>query len=291
MSRLDQALEKAAQLRKKNTGYETKVNNSIVVPHAAIHDKPFLPPASADVAAIKIDNPFLVTLKEPASPITEEYRKLKTVIMKLTQREHYLNTIMVTSAVSAEGKSITALNLAITMAQEYDHTILLVDADVRKPSLHQYLNSTANTGLTDCLVNGNDLSSALIRTGIGRLSFLPSGRQIKDPAELLSSNRMKEFLLEIKNRYPDRYIIIDAPPVLSCAETLSLGHMVDGILFVVMEGIASLDNIQEALGLLKDANVLGLVYNNVSVEAMSGYYSHSYQRYGHRTAEEKGIPA
>ena len=285
MSRIENALEKAAQLRKKYDGGDSRTKGGVMAHDGHIDVGTQVVPPLVDFNAIKIDNPFLVALKDPASPITEEYRKLKSIIMKLTKRDQYLNTLMVTSTVGAEGKSITALNLAITMAQEYDHTILLLDADVRKTSLHEYLNLDAKVGLTNCLMNEVKVSDALIRTGIGKLSFLPAGRQIKDPAELLSSKRMKELLAEVKNRYPDRYIIIDAPPVLSCAETLSLGHMVDGILFVVMEGVASVDNIQEALSLLKDANVLGLVYNNTSPEAMNSYYSHYYRRYG--SVEEK----
>ena len=103
----------------------------------------------------------------------------------------------------------------------------------------------------------------------------------------MSSNRMKEFLMEMKNRYPDRYIIIDAPPVQSCAETLSLAHTVDGILFLVMEGVATIENIREALNLLMDANVLGLIYNNASVDAFGGYYGYYHQKYGYAKTEEK----
>ncbi|HET6419165.1 MAG TPA: XrtA-associated tyrosine autokinase [Geobacteraceae bacterium] len=289
MSRLEEALEKAAQLRKKLEVRDSTAKSAVAPPGAAVGARPVLPPVTSDNLAVKIDNPFIVTLRDPASPIAEEYRKLKSIIMKLTKKDNYLNTLMVTSTFSNEGKSITALNLAITMAQEYDHTILLVDADVRNTTLHKYLNVTPKAGLTECILGEIDVSDALVRTGIGKLSFLPAGRQVKDPAELLSSNRMREFLTEMKNRYPDRYIIIDAPPVQSCAETLSLGHMVDGVLFLVMEGVASVDNIQEALTLLMDANVLGIIYNNASVDAFGGYYGyHGYhgQKYGYGKKEE-----
>jgi protein-tyrosine kinase len=282
MSRIEKALEKAAELRKKFEGVDYGEKTVAVPPSTSVQVKPVFPTVSPEVA-LKIDNPFLVTLKEPSSHVAEEYRKLKSVVMKLTKKEQYLNTLMVTSTVGGEGKSVTSLNLAITMAQEYDHTILLVDADVRKSSLHQYLSLDAKVGLTDCLLNDVDISEALIRTGIGKLSFLPAGRQVRDPAELLSSNRMKSFLDEIKNRYPDRYVIVDTPPVLSSAESISLGNMVDGVIFVVMEGVAPLDKIQEALGLLKDSQMLGLVYNNMTSGSFGGYYghySHNYSGYG-----------
>ncbi len=288
MSRIEEALEKAAQLRKKYGESEKWVKKETPLSVADAGTQPVYP-STPDTAEIQIDNPLLVTYTEPSSPVSEEYRKLKSVIMKMTKKENYLNTLMVTSAFTCEGKSLTALNLAITMAQEYDHTILLVDADIRRPALHEYLGVKSNTGLTDCLLNGTELSAALIRTGIGKLSFLPIGKGIQDPVELLSSNRMKEFLADIKHRYPDRYIIIDAPPVLSCAETLAMGHMVDGIIFVVKEGAASLQDVKEGLGLLKDANILGLVYNNARAECLGGYYSHYYRKYGKE--EEKSAPA
>ncbi len=284
-------MEKAAKLRKMLNVGESRATSSVFAPGGVAGAKPVFPPAPADKISVNIDNPFIVTLKEPASPISEEYRKLKSVIMKLTKKDNYLNTLMVTSTFSNEGKSITALNLAITMAQEYDHTILLVDADVRNTTLHKYLNMTPKAGLTECILKEIALPDALIKTGIGKLSFLPSGRRVKDPAELLSSNRMKEFLMEMKNRYPDRYIIIDEPPVQSCAETLSLAHMVDGVLFMVMEGVASIENIQEALNLLMDANVLGLIYNNASVDAFGGYYGYYHQKYGYAKTEEKRAQA
>ncbi len=291
MSRLEEALEKAAQLRKKLEGRERMTKGDVSARREGIDAKSVLSPLSADNVAVKIDNPFIVALNDPSSRITEEYRKLKSIIMKLTKKDNYLNTLMVTSTFGNEGKSITALNLAITMAQEYDHTILLVDADVRNKSLHNYLKITPKAGLTECILKEVDLSDALVRTGIGKLSFLSAGRNVKDPAELLSSNRMKEFLTGIKNRYPDRYIIIDAPPVQSCAETLSMAHMVDGILFLVMEGVASIDNIQEALNLLMDANVLGLIYNNASVDAFGGYYGYYHQKYGYAKTEENRAQA
>ncbi len=267
MSRIEKAIEAATKLRgaEKDTG-TTKISS-----------QPARPDTFKTETPVKTDNPCLVTITDPDSPITEEYRKLKSMIVKLTKQKGFQNTLMITSSLSGEGKSITAINLAVTLAQEYDHTVLLIDADMRRPSLHGYLNITPKTGLSDCLIDGLDINAALIKTGIGKLSFLPAGRMVDNPAELLSSQKMKELIDEIKHRYPDRYIVIDTPPVLPFAETLSISSLVDGIVLVVKEGMASLQNIRDALDTLNDGNILGIVYNNVSVENLnSSYYNNRY---------------
>jgi protein-tyrosine kinase len=200
------------------------------------------------------------------------------MILHITKRQENHNAIMVTSADSGEGKSLTAVNLAIVLAQEYNHTVLLIDADLRRPSLHGYLGLQPTLGLTDCLVDGIDVSQALIKAGTPRLSFLAAGRTAINPAELLSSNKMRSLVHEIKSRYRDRYIIIDTPPVLAFAETHAMSSYVDGILFVVKEGAAS-SSVLAALDILQGSKVLGIVYNNVSAESKSARYSHYYHYY------------
>ena len=219
----------------------------------------------------KPTNPCVVTLSSPDSPVTEQYRKLKTLILKMTRNE-FRNTLLMTSSVGGEGKSITCANLAIMLAREYGHTVMLVDADLRKPALHEYLGLKSVFGLSDCLNDRVDLGRAIVKTGLPKLSFLSAGKQVADPAELLSSYRMKELLTELKNRYQDRYIIIDAPPTLLYAETLALSALVDGVVVVVKEGVASLQGVRDTLDVLKGATLLGIVYNDVSNASLDGSY-------------------
>jgi Mrp family chromosome partitioning ATPase len=126
--------------------------------------------------------------------------------------------------------------------------------------------------LSDYLSGNIDISEILIKTGIGNMMCIPAGRMVNNPVELLSSKKMKTFLNEIKHRYMDRYVIIDTPPVLSCAETISIGSLVDGILFVVKEGHAQGKAIEEALNMLRGQNILGVVFNNASNVNTDGYY-------------------
>ena len=223
------------------------------------------------------ENPCLVTFKDPDSPVAEQYRKLKTQILKMTKQD-FRNTLLVTSSVSGEGKSVTCANLAIMLAREYGQTVLLVDADLRKPSLQDYLGLRSIYGLADCLDSRIDVGRAIVKTGMPKLSFLSAGKKVANPAELLSSDRMKQFLAEVKHRYRDRYIIIDTPPALLYAETLALSMQVDGVVVVVKEGVASMDGVRETLNVLKGASLLGIVYNDVSAAKLDGSY-YDYDKY------------
>jgi receptor protein-tyrosine kinase/non-specific protein-tyrosine kinase len=271
MSRIENILAKANKLKEGQVG-QRAVNNNAPAPAPAVK----LPQDVFSVeTALHVENPCLVTITDPGCPISEEYKKLKSMVMKLTNSGRLLNTIMVTSTVAGEGKSITALNLAVTLAQEYDHTVLLVDTDLRKPSATNYLGIQSRLGLSDCLTRDIDAGEALVKTGIGKLVVLPAGKSVDNPVELLSSGKMQTFVKELKNRYQDRYVIFDTPPVLSFAEAHSLGSIVDGVIFVVREGTASMPNIKEALNLLKNANILGIVYNSVEINRFDSHY-----RYG-----------
>jgi protein-tyrosine kinase len=283
MSRIEKALEKAAMIRNSmGTGNAEGGTN--------LHGKGKSDDDNSDGI---LRNPYIVTLSDPCSPISEEYRKLKSMVMRLTKRDGFQNTIMITSSLSVEGKSITSLNLAVTLAQEYDHSVLLIDADLRRPTLHRYLGVQPAAGLSDCLADGLDLRDVIVKTSVPRLSLLSSGRTVKDPVELLSTPAMKKLLDDVKHRYRDRYIIIDTPPILPFAETHVMSSFVDGVIVVVKEGMTSLQSIQEAFDILAGARVLGIVYNGVSRENLNGryhsYYNGSYDEEKRKVIEKKRL--
>jgi protein-tyrosine kinase len=281
MSRIEQALEKAASLRNTISPAPEKWENDgkAVVQPIRQHIPP--PPIGIDEIKVKTDNPFLATIYDPHSPVSEEYRKLKSVLTAYINGDKFRNVIMVTSSVSGEGKSLTSLNLAITLAQELDHTVLLIDADLRKPSIEDYLGVKHSMGLSDYLTDGTPLSDLLVKTGIGRLTLLPAGKPLKNPVELFSSQKMKEFISEIKNRYPDRFIIIDTPPALPFAESRTLSTIVDGIVFVIREGKATPENISEAMKSLDAKKLVGSVFNAATMASLSGKYHSYYYGYGY----------
>jgi len=274
MSRIENALEKAIRQREP----ATTLNSPLVNEKEEVVTLP-----------LKSKDPHVIRFTEQDVHVAEEYRKLRSMILRLTKKQANQNTIMVTSAESGEGKSLTATNLALVLAQEFNHTVLLVDADLRRPALHAFLGVETTLGLTDCLVDGIDVGRALTKTGIPKLTFLSAGRKTNRPAELLSSNKMKSLVHELKHRYQDRYIIIDTPPILLFSETHAVSSYVDGILFVVKEGVAS-SSVRAALDILKDVQILGIVYNNANPEQLNGRYHHYYRYYNqhHKTSKKNG---
>lgn len=268
MSRIEEALAKAAQAKGQEpvSPGTRKAARLQVTPLHAPHQ----------FQGVEVPEPTLAAVAAPLSHVAEEYRKIKETLVTYCKKERFQNLIMVTSAAPGEGKTVTAINLAASLAQEYDHTVLLIDADLRRPTCHRYLGYENTSGLADCLLDGKDVGECLIKTGIGRLSLLPSGRVVDNPTELFSSNSMKLLLKDIKNRYADRFIIVDTPPVLPFAETRSLSGIVDGALLVVREGVASLDDIQEAIEAL-GKKVVGLIYNGGQAITATQYAYHYYR--------------
>jgi len=266
MSKIEEALEKAKRL---------KESSNVKKPHAF-----------GEVESLKVDNPYIISITQPDSPIAEEYRKLKSMVIRDTKTD-FLNTVMLSSAIEGEGKTLTAINLAVSMAHELDHTVLLIDADLRRPSVHEYFGMKPEFGLSDYLARDIDVTEILIKTGIGNLVIIPAGSRYKNPVELLSSGKMKSLLEELKHRYMDRYVIIDTPPLLPFAESITIASYVDGIIFVIKEGHAQLKAIKEALNLVKNTNILGVVFNSVSDVNLDGHYYYRYHRYYYSQKEKR----
>lgn len=264
MSRIEDALKKAADQHKdgnisvssqgiKATQVEKRDRENLVKKKIS---------ALLDVVPIKIDNLMLATARDEKTSVVEEFNKLRSTIIALTSGEQFLNTLLVTSTVSEEGKSMTALNLAISLAKEHDHTVLLVDTDLRRPSIHKYLGLEPEQGLVNCLREELPIEEALIKTGIGKLVVLPAGEAVKDPVDLLSSLKMKEIVKELKERYQERYVIFDTPPALPFADAGILAGFVDSTLFVVREGTANRGDVEKTLKEFKEHRLLGVVYND-----------------------------
>ena len=273
MSRIEKAMERAAQLR----------HGSVSPPATPLQEpehRPVHTPPAPGAAAQKIvpSSPFIVNQNDPYSPIGEEFRKLKSALVELTKGDEFKNTILITSAVQHEGKSITALNLAISLAQEYDHTVLLIDADFRRPSIHRYLGIESGKGFSDYLLGEAEIGAVIIPTGIGRLSVISGGSEVLNPVELFASQKTEALIAEMKHRYPDRFIIFDSPPLLPFAESRTLAHLVDGVLLVVKEQLASQKNVKEAIEALKGCGLLGMVYNDTLIDQHDEMYS-NYLRY------------
>ncbi|MEI6206630.1 MAG: XrtA-associated tyrosine autokinase [Desulfuromonadales bacterium] len=275
MNKIEKAIEKAAQIRDSATIAEIAEDLQTKEVEAPVVVRQY----ASRTITINSDERLLAAISDPHSVISEQYRKLKSSLVRLTNEDRFRNLLMVTSALPGEGKSLTASNLAISMAHEYDLTVLLIDADLRQPSIHGYLGFEQTIGLSDCLLDGIDIGDAIIKTDISKLSVLTAGRPVKKPLELFASKRMQELMMEIKHRYEDRYVIIDTPPLLPFAETRSLAHIVDGILLVIHEGVTPQASVLEARDVLKGCPVLGVVLNDSTMGNRDmSHYSKYYTR-------------
>jgi len=190
----------------------------------------------------------------------ESFKMLRTRTLQVMDDKGW-NTLAVTSVNGNSGNSLTAVNLAISMAMELDRTVLLVDANFQNPSVHTLLGIKATEGLGDYLLNNKPLSELLINPNIPRMVILPAGKPMLNSTEMLRSPRMINFVNEVKTRYPSRIIIFDMPPLLTQVDTLSFSPYVDSVLLVIEEGKTQTEELKQAAQLLKDIKVVGTVYN------------------------------
>jgi protein-tyrosine kinase len=206
----------------------------------------------------------LVTALAPQSLAAEQYRSLRTRISRV-ENGRAVRVLIVTSPAKGDGKSLTAANLALAMAEEFSQRVLLIDADLRRPAVHHLFGLPDSPGLTDVLMGGVPLDDALVTLADHHLTVLPSGVPPNHPAELLGSAAMRRMLDTLRTRF-DR-LILDMPPVAPLADVHIAAAMADGILMIVRAGMTQKPAIERALAGLDMTKVLGLVLNEVGAEA------------------------
>lgn len=210
----------------------------------------------------------IVTGFEPGI-YNDSYKILCTQVLQRL-REHGWNALAVTSPGAREGKSLTAINLAVSLALEVDQTVLLVDADLRSPRIHRHFGLPTGPGLSDYLISNTPLEDILIHPGIGGFVILPGGRPIVNSSEMLGSQKMMNLVQELKSRYPSRIVLFDLPPVLSAADALAFAPYVDAAVLVVEEGGTDRDEIKRAAEMLGSTHIIGTVLNKSRQIDMDG---------------------
>lgn len=226
-------------------------------------------------------------LSSKTNRTTEEFRRIKRPLLMHVRGEgatvvDHANMIMVTSALPGEGKTFTSINLAMSIAMEMDKTVLLIDADVAKPDVTNRLGVEAEKGLIDVLIDdGLTLPEVMLRTNIPKLTLLPSGNRHIRSTELLASDRMRQLTLELSNRYPDRVIIIDSPPLLLTSEARVLAGLVGQVVLVTEESKTPQHAVREAVEMLDQNEIVGIVMNKgTHRKEGEGYGGYGYYPYG-----------
>jgi capsular exopolysaccharide synthesis family protein len=216
----------------------------------------------------------LVAASAPHSIAAEQYRSLRARVTR-AERGRAVRAIIVTSPNKGDGKSLTASNLALTMAQELQQRVLIVDGDLRRPSVHRLFGIADTPGLADVLLGDVALDDALVTLADQRLALLPAGRIPSNPAELLGSAAMRRVLDTLRTRF-DR-ILIDMPPVAPLADVSVASSLADGVLMIVRAGVTPKPAIERALSGLDTSKVLGLVLNDAGKSAAGyGYGGYGY---------------
>jgi capsular exopolysaccharide synthesis family protein len=232
-----------------------------------------VPPAAAPAvsrhAHVRVDS-RLVAAIAPQSLAAEQYRLLRTRVTR-AENGRPCRTIIITSPNKGDGKSLTAANLALTIAQDPQQRVLLFDADLRRPSIHQLFGISETPGLSDVLMGGATLDEALVMVPEHRLTVLPSGLVPTQPAELLGSQGMRRVLDTLRTRF-DR-ILIDMPPVAPLADVAIASTMADGVLMIVRAGVTPKPAIERALAGIDGAKVLGLVLNDAGASGSTYRYA------------------
>lgn len=232
------------------------------------------PPVYAESNRMELDEQMLVRNRcvciRPDAKEIEFYKVLRTKI-QLLARQKGLNTIMITSPREAEGKTLTCVNLAMTFAKAFNQTVMLVDGDLRRQSVHRMMGVAGEVGLVDYLLQEKPLKDLIVWPGIEQMTVISGGRTVANSAELLGSPRMKTLVAEMKTRYDDRYILFDSAPVLSGADAMALSALVDCVVMVVEEGRTGMRDVKKAIGMLPPEKILGFVINRQKKPVTKGY--------------------
>jgi capsular exopolysaccharide synthesis family protein len=196
----------------------------------------------------------------PNEPLADVYRILRTRVIRRLQQNNW-KTLGITSARSREGKTLTAINLGISIAMEPNYSVLLVDADLRRPGVHTFFGIEAEYGLSDYLVSDIAVEQLFINPGIDRFSILPCAHPSKTSSELLATPKMSGLIKELKTKYPARVVIFNLPPALVSDDVVALSPLLDAILLVVRDGKTQSKDLARVAEILEDARLLGSVLN------------------------------
>ena len=264
---LRKALDKANKNRQENLQAETEDSTgfkSETTDPGVIDSTGWVSPVYSSSRNINIDKTTAienrcVSLSQDA-PEIDFYKVIRTQILQKTQVNDR-NLIMITSANPGEGKTVTAINLAVVFAKEFNNTALLVDCDLKQQKIHQYLGLPGEKGLSDYLIKDTPMDELIIWPGIEKLTLISGGAAVKDSSELLGSPKMKSIIKEMKNRYDNRYIFLDVPPVLNVSDAIAFAPLVDSIILVVQAGRTSVNDIKKALALIPEEKFLSFVFN------------------------------
>ena len=201
-----------------------------------------------------------VLLGDDKNAVTDQYKVLRTRVLQRLKANQW-RTLAISSPTEGCGKTLTSINLAISLARDVNHSVLLVDLDLRRPSVHKYFYTDEQPGISEFMDGTSNLDELLFNPDIERLVVLPGNKPLANSSEMLSSPRMIKLVDELKSRYPNRIVIFDMPPLLSCDDMIAFSPYVDATMLIVEEGATKKEDLRQSYNLINDKNVIGVVLN------------------------------
>lgn len=285
-SLIEQAAERLEQLRQAGAEMPARpeVAQAVDAAQRPVSEvQPALLSRRVDIDLEALAAAGIVSPHAPRSQIADQFRVIKRPLINNAMGKGasviaHGNLIMITSALAGEGKTFTAINLAMSMATELDYTVMLVDADVARPSVMKVLGLSEGPGLLDLVLGeSSDMSGMLLKTNIDKLTILPAGTPHARATELLASDAMIRLLDEMANRYPDRIIIFDSPPLLLTTEARALASHMGQVVVVVQAGRTLQSEVRHALATIEACPVKLMLLNQARAVSREGYeYGYGY---------------
>jgi len=270
MERIKQAIEKA----KQQNGVVEQSQRPITPTPVAVHAPTV---AAVDIADIKYEQTRVVTLdprhleKHRIVALNKNdlnsasFDLLRTQVLQKME-EHGWRTLAIVSPVPDCGKTVVAINLTMSIARHTNKTAMLVDFDLRKPKVAEYLGISTEKSLNDVLEGDASVTDALVNPGVPKMVVIPTARPVRNSAELLGSGRVKALVQDMRDRYSERIVIFDLPPLLNVDDAISILPEIDCVLMVVGNGMVTKHEIEESLHHLGAANLLGVILNKAEIQ-------------------------
>jgi len=270
MDKLEKALEKAREQRKITLEQQGRQQSG--PPPAKLSNAAYTPTATS----VQIEDNFLeahhIIAHHTRNQDADTFRILRTKILQIMSQGG-MKTLGITSANYGDGKTTIGLNLAVSIALDLKQTVLLVDLDLRKPSVPEYLGLQPQYGISDYFLHNVPIAKCFLRPSFDRFTILPAGQVMDNSSEVLGSPQMAALADELKTRYDDRIIIYDLPPTLVQDDPIAFLPHVDAVLLVVNDGVTKINELKHALNVLSGTNVIGTVLNHPGEKKKSKLYT------------------
>jgi capsular exopolysaccharide synthesis family protein len=272
MDKLEKALQKAREQRKIELEQQAVIKQQAAQNSAATEHTE----ATAPITTTPVQEGYLqehhIIAHHTRSQEADIFRILRTKVLQ-AMGQSGMKTLGITSANYGDGKTTISLNLAVSIALDLKQTVLLVDLDLRKPNITEYVGIQPQFGISDYYLHNVPISKCLMRPSFDRLTILPAGQPVDHSSEILGSPKMAALANELRTRYPDRMIIYDMPPTLAQDDPIAFLPNIDAILLVVNEGNTKINELKQSLHVLSGANVIGTVLNSPEVVKKPGKFT------------------